>query len=344
MTARLAGAAILLAALAPWDAVRSQTPAWTPATTGVTARLRGLSAVSHRVVWASGTGGTVIRSADGGATWSRCPIPGTDTLDFRDIDAVSDSTAYVLSIGDGGASRIYKTADAGKSWTLQFRNDNPRAFYDAMAFRDARTGFAFSDAVDGRLIVLRTTDGGAHWTPLTGGLPPAVEGEGAFAASGSNIAIAGNRIWIGTSKSRVIRTIDGGRSWTAAATPLPSSASAGIFSIAFAGPSHGIVVGGDYKAEAAAVDNAAVTSDGGLTWTLVKGLGGFRSAVGYVGETADAKGVVVAVGPNGSDYSKDGGLTWSPLGGPGFHTLSIVRGSRMVWAAGEKGAVARSQF
>ena len=42
--------------------------------------------------------------------------------------------------------------------------------------------------------------------------------------------------------------------------------------------------------------------------------------------------------------SRDGGKTWSALGAPGFHTLSIVRGSRVVWAAGEKGAVARAEF
>jgi photosystem II stability/assembly factor-like uncharacterized protein len=112
----------------------AQASPWTLQTSGVTARLRGVSAASERVVWASGAGNTILRSSDGGATWLRLPNPTTDRLDFRDVDAVSESTAYVLSIGAGTLSRIYKTADAGRTWTLQFANADPDAFFDAMAF------------------------------------------------------------------------------------------------------------------------------------------------------------------------------------------------------------------
>lgn len=319
----------------------SSPPRWTLVTTGVTARLRGISAPSSRVVWASGTGGTVIRTADGGATWSRLEIPDSGSLDFRDIDAVDETTAYVLSIGDGDASRIYKTSDAGRTWTLQFRNDNPRAFYDAMAFRDARSGFAFSDSVDGRMIVLTTTDGGAHWSPIASGLPPALDGEGAFAASGTNIALGRNRIWIGTSRSRVLRSTDSGRTWSVTTTPLPSSASAGIFSIAFADDNRGVIVGGDYKVESGAVNNAAITVDGGRSWTLVSGLRGFRSAVAFI---PSRPGTAIAVGPSGADYSTDSGRTWAAIEGPGFHTLAVARGTRTLWAAGEHGMVGRTEF
>ena len=347
MTGRLAIVATIIALLVSLSAPRplhSQSSPWAPLSTGVTARLRGLSAVSPRVVWASGSGGTVIRTDDGGATWTRSTIPGAEALDFRDIDAVDERTAYVLSIGDGDASRIYKTADAGRTWTLQFRNTDKLAFYDAMAFRDARHGFAFSDSVGGRLVIIRTDDGGAHWNRIEEGLPPALENEGAFAASGSNIAISGDHIWIATSRSRVLMSSDNGRTWRARNTPVPDGPSAGLFSIGFASRERGIVVGGDYKAEAAAADNAAVTIDGGRTWTVVRGLGGFRSAVGYVPASSGAREGVIAVGPNGADYSSDGGRTWSPLGGPGFHTLSVARGTRVVWAAGEKGSVAKAAF
>ena len=345
MTRRMITAAGLVCCLAAAgsQSLQSQLPVWKPVHTGETARLRGISAVSSQVVWASGSAGTVVRTEDGGATWVRSAIPGAESLDFRDIDAIDAATAYVLSIGDGEASRIYKTTDRGRTWREQFRNSDPRAFFDAMAFRDARHGVAYSDSVDGQLVILRTEDG-ERWTRVTTGLPPALPGEGAFAASGSNVALSGDRIWIGSSKSRVIRSLDNGRTWSAALTPLPTSDSAGIFSVAFATRDRGIVVGGDYKAEAAAVDNAALTSDGGATWTLARGLGGFRSAVGYLAPGETGKEVVVAVGPAGSDYSRDGGRTWSAIGGAGFHTLSVVRGSRVVWAAGEKGAVARAEF
>jgi len=117
-------------------ALTFQSPHWTLQTSGVTVRLRGVSAVSDRVGWASGSGSTVLRTADGGATWQKLTVT-SDQLDFRDIDAIDARTAYVLSIGNGPASRIYKTSDAGATWSLQFKNEDPKAFYDAMSFWDA---------------------------------------------------------------------------------------------------------------------------------------------------------------------------------------------------------------
>jgi photosystem II stability/assembly factor-like uncharacterized protein len=326
----------MLAALLPLQSSTS----WTPQTSGVAARLRGVSAASPDVAWASGSDGTVIRTSDRGATWERLTVPDAATLDFRDIDAVDERTAFVLSIGNGDASRIYKTSDAGATWTLQFRNDDPKAFFDALAFRDDRRGYAFSDSVDGAFIILRTDDAGGRWTRIPpSSLPPALPGEGAYAASGSNIAVRGDHVWIGTSASRVLRSSDGGRSWQVSRTPLATGPSAGIFSVAFRDDANGIVVGGDYRTQTEAVDNAAITSDGGRTWTLVQGLSGFRSAVAYVPGSART---ILAVGPSGSDLSTDGGRTWKALDGPGFHALSFAPRSPIGWAVGERGAIGRT--
>ena len=319
-------------------------PAWDDQTSGVTARLRGVSAVSDRVAWASGSGGTVVRTADGGKTWQTLVVPDAAKLDFRDVDAVDENVAYVLSIGSGDSSRIYKTTDAGKTWTLQFTNTDPKAFFDAMAFWDADRGIAFSDSVDGKLVILRTDNGGKLWTRVPAeGLPPALDNEGAYAASGTNIAmVGGDHVWIGTSVSRVLRSTDAGRTWTAAATPLATGSSAGIFSIAFRDAQHGVVVGGDYRKEADAIDNAAITADGGHTWTMVKGLSGFRSAVAYVPGT---RASAIAVGPQGADLSTDDGRTWSPLpGSSGLHTFSFARRRAIGWGAGEKGRIMRLNF
>jgi photosystem II stability/assembly factor-like uncharacterized protein len=312
---------------------------WTPLTTGTSARLRGVSAVSDRVAWASGTNGTVIRTADGGLSWQRLTVPGADKLDFRDVDAVSEREAFVLSIGPGEQSRIYKTRDTGATWIEQFVNTDPKAFFDAMAFWDETRGVAISDSVNGQFVILTTTDGGATWTRVpAAALPPALPNEGFFAASGTNVAVLPpNHVWVGTgaaSESRVLRSSDGGRTWALAGTPLASGPSSGIFSIAFADPLHGIVVGGDYKAESAMSDNAAVTADGGATWTLVKGLSGFRSAVAY--QPANAS-TIVAVGPSGADVSRDGGKTWAAIPGPGFHAFSFVRGGTRGFGVGEQG-------
>lgn len=317
------------------------TPRWTIQTSGVEVRLRGVSAVSEKVAWASGAGATVLRTVDGGATWQKLTVT-SDALDFRDVDAIDAQTAYILSIGNGPASRIYKTIDAGKTWQLQFKNDDPKAFLDAMSFWDTDHGIAFGDSVDLHFYILLTSDGGHTWSRIpTTSLPAAQGNEGAFAASGTNIAVYGkSHAWIGTgaaAKSRVLRTIDGGHTWQVADTPLASGPSAGIFSIAFRDATHGVVAGGDYGKEQQAVDNLAITSDGGATWRLVKGLSGFRSVVAYV----PGSKTIIAIGPSGGDYSLDDGQTWTRLDGPGFDTFSFAPHKQIGWGAGAHGSIGK---
>ena len=337
-TQSLAGI-LLLAALVQG----SMSYQWSPLSTGVTARLRGVSAISDRVAWASGTNGTILRTIDGGGTWTTLAVPGAEKLDFRDVDAVDDKSAYVLSIGPGELSRIYKTADAGATWTEQFVNRDPKGFFDAMAFWDATRGIAVGDSIDGQFVILTTSDGGRTWTRVPpAALPPALPNEGFFAASGTNLTVLPpNHVWLGTgaaSEARVLHSSDAGRTWTLASTPLAAGPSAGIFSIAFADPTHGIVVGGDYKTEGVAGDNAALTADGGKTWTLMKGLSGFRSAVAYV--PGNVKGIV-AVGPAGSDVSLDAGKTWVPVAGAGYHAFAFARRGTNGFGVGEKGAAGK---
>ena len=320
-------------------------PQWALQTSGVQARLRGVSAVSDRVAWASGADSAVLRTIDGGATWKKLPVTA-DALDFRDIDAIDDRTAFVLSIGNGPASRIYKTTDGGATWMLQFKNDDPKAFYDAMSFWDPNHGIVIGDSIDGQFCIMTTENGGRSWVRVaTIDLPLALENEGAFAASGTNIALFGkSHAWIGTGagvKARVLSTTDRGRTWKIAETPLIAGASAGIFSVAFRDAKHGVIVGGDYRKENEAVDNLAVTSDGGVTWILVKGLSGFRSVVAYV---PTLPGTLVAVGPSGADYSTDDGHTWMVLAGQGFDTLSFARSRPTAFAAGARGSIGKLTF
>jgi photosystem II stability/assembly factor-like uncharacterized protein len=314
-------------------------PEWTPQITGVNARLRGISAVTDKVVWASGTAGTVLRTRDGGEQWTAVSVPDAASLDFRDIDAFSDRVAYVLSIGNGEASRVYKTSDGGASWTLQLANTDPNVFLDAMAFWTPERGIAYSDSVDGQFVIFQTTDG-RTWSRIPpAALPAALPNEGAYAASGTNVAVHGkDHVWIATTASRVLHSGDGGRTWTIAQTPVPTSASAGLFSVAFRDARHGVAVGGDYQKETEAVDNAAVTSDGGRTWTLSKGLSGYRSVVAFAPRT---KSSWIAVGPTGADVSHDDGRSWTPLAGAGFHAFSFAPRGRTGWGAGERGAIGR---
>jgi photosystem II stability/assembly factor-like uncharacterized protein len=343
--ARTAGLALItaLALVSVNGAAGAPVLDWQPQSSGVTGRLRGVSAVSERVAWASGAGGTVLRTVDGGRTWQTLRVPGAETLDFRDVDATSERSAYVLSIGAGESSRIYKTRDAGAHWDLQFANTDPHVFLDAMTFRDDAHGVAFSDSVDGRFVIL-TTANGRTWERIPADrLPPALPGEGAYAASGTNVAMTAGRIWIGTTAGRVLRSADDGRTWTAAATGLATGESAGVFSVAFRDAQHGVVVGGDYRKESAALDNAAWTSDGGTTWSLVRerGLSGFRSVVTVVAAGSPTRTALIAIGPSGADWSDDDGRTWTAVASAGFDTFSAARSGRVGWAAGADGRISR---
>jgi photosystem II stability/assembly factor-like uncharacterized protein len=310
---------------------------------GTTSRLRGVSAVDENVVWASGAGGTFVRTTDGGKTWRAGTVPGATDLDFRDVHGVDRNTAYLLSIGEGDNSRIYKTTDGGASWTIQFTNTHPSGFFDGIAFWDANTGLAFSDPVDGRILIVRTEDGGATWNEVPrANIPPALPGEAGFAASGSSIvATQPGYAWIGTGggpKARVFRSSDRGLTWSVADTPVAAgTGSAGIFSLHFIGSQQGYAVGGDYQKEREANANFAVTNDGGRTWTLGPQLPGYRSAV------AMASAAVIAVGPSGSDLLQRPG-EWLSIGTTAFHAISFDPDHRAGWSVGDAGKIARWYF
>jgi photosystem II stability/assembly factor-like uncharacterized protein len=313
---------------------------WQQQTIGSDADFRGLCAVSANVAWVSGTKGTYARTTDGGKNWSVGTVPGAEKLDFRDVEAFGEATACLLSIGPGEDSRIYKTADSGKTWALQFKNPDPEAFFDALAFWDDKNGVALSDPVKGHFQLIVTDDGGANWKPLKPlNLPPALPNEGAFAASGTCLVTHGkNDVWFctgGARTARVFHSKDRGQNWTVSDTPLLAGIeSAGIFSIAFRDGDHGVIVGGDYRKPNDPGATAAITSDGGKTWTLVEKRLPFRSCVAW------AKDRWVAVGTSGSDFSQDNGTTWKPLDQKNYNSVAFTRTGEG-WAAGPKGRVAK---
>jgi photosystem II stability/assembly factor-like uncharacterized protein len=159
-----------------------------------TENLRGVSAVSPQVAWASGTHGTYLRTTDAGRTWLSAQVPDATTLDFRGVVAFSTNEAFLMSSGPGDQSRIYHTTDAGQHWQLQFTNSNPKAFFDSIAFWDHTHGIVLGDPIPDesgqpKFQLLMTSDG-QTWTPIPPSqLPPALEGESAFAASNTCLAI-----------------------------------------------------------------------------------------------------------------------------------------------------------
>ena len=310
---------------------------WQKQQVNTSAGLRGLSVVSEKIVWASGTGGTVIRTVDGGKSWNVIEVPGAEALDFRDIEAFDAKTAYILSIGNGEDSRIYNTSDGGDTWKLQFKNTNAKAFYDAIACWDRKHCIAMSDPVDGKFVLIATNDGGT-WKPLdTSKMPAAKEGEAAFAASGTCLITQGkNKAFLvtGASDARAFRSNDRGKTWSVSDTPVvKGTPGSGIFSIAFRNDLHGTIVGGNYEKPDEAANNLAFTRDGGKSWYSGEGLSGYRSGVAYLDDRT-----LIAVGTNGTDISYDRGATWKKIGDENLNAVA-AKGRKAVWAVGPKGAV-----
>src|SRR6185436_18825224 len=275
-----------------------------------TALLQAVSAVDDRVVWVAGHRATWVRTVDGGRTWVPGAMTGPDsTLEFRDVQAVSATTAYLLAAGPGEKSRIYKTTDAGRSWKLQFINHDSAAFYDCFDFWDATHGIAVSDAVRGKMIVIRTDDG-EHWSPADGeGMPAALPGEGSPAAGGTCLVGRGRaRAWFGTVPHvRVYRSGDRGRRWAAVTTPIVTGEAAGVATLAFRDERHGMALGGRILDPDDRSDSvAAVTRDGGETWTLTH-RPTFSGAVYGSAAVPGMEGYVVAAGPKGLSWTGNDG-------------------------------------
>ena len=311
---------------------------WQAVPSGTAAELRGLSVVSDKVAWASGARGTVLRTIDG-SQWQAMQVPEADKIDFRDIQAFDAKTAVVMGAGPGAASRIYRTVDGGATWQLVTTNEVAEGFWDAMAFWDRDNGILFGDPVKGSFQVYTTSDGGVTWREVAARGLEAMPNEGAFAASGTCLTVAGaNDAWIatgGSATSRVFHSPDRGKTWRAASTPIPAGAPArGVFSVGFLNAKEGFAAGGDYKETRMAGINGAYTNDGGASWTAVE-----VAPAGYMSVVVPVPGApraLVAAGLAGSGYSTNAGRSWVELDRTPMNTVGFASPTQG-WAVGPKG-------
>jgi photosystem II stability/assembly factor-like uncharacterized protein len=257
-----------------------------------------------------------------------------DTL-YPEFRAVGHTRTDFFMLSAGRPALLFKTGNAGLM-ELVYKEDVPGVFYDAMAFWNDEEGIAVGDEMGGCLSVLISRDGGQSWQKLPcSALPEAIPGEGAFAASNTNVAVIADEAWIGTTEGRIYYSPDKGKTWEVIQTPiLKDEATQGIYTLDFYSESLGIAMGGDYTQPEGTQGNKAYTEDGGKTWQLVAdgSLPGYKSCVQFVPNGGGKE--LVAVGFNGISYSQNGGKNWQDLSDESFYTLRFVNDST-AYAAGK---------
>ena len=304
------------------------------------ASFRGLCVVNDKVIWVSGSGGTVGRSVDGGDTWKWFTVKGFEKTDFRDIEAFNDKTAVIMGIDTPAV--ILKTTDAGENWKVVFEDKTPGMFLDAMEFWNDKAGIVIGDPVDGKFFVARTFDGGMSWQeiPLKN-RPEADSGEACFASSGTNIAVL--------DRDEAVFVSGGLRSRLFTRNPpvnlplIQGTESTGANSIAvwnnrkMQGGRKMIVVGGDFTQAAATQKNCFYSNDRGKTWNApVTPPHGYRSCVAYF--TMDK---AVSCGLNGIDITTDGGQNWTWISQEGFHVCRKAKNGNLIFFAGNNGKIGK---
>ncbi|WP_426429875.1 WD40/YVTN/BNR-like repeat-containing protein [Winogradskyella sp. HB-48] len=304
--------------------------------------VRALEINEGRVVAAT-SNGKILRSIlsyisdfEEGNYWSFTE----DTLIPSNFRSIAFQGDYTFTLSIGSPAKLFQDG------RLVYYENNKKAFYDSMDFWNDQEGIAIGDPTDDCMSIIITRDGGETWTKLScDDLPKAKEGEAAFAASDTNIAIVGDHTWVATGgkASRILYSPDKGETWEVFETPIiQGKETTGMYSLDFYDENNGFAIGGDYTKPNDTLNNKIKTTDGGKTWQVVaNGKGpGYRSCVQYI-PNSNAK-ELVAIGFKGIDYSNDSGYTWTHLSDEGFYTIRFLNDST-AYAAG-KGRISKLTF
>ncbi|PZR41523.1 MAG: oxidoreductase [Azospira oryzae] len=300
------------------------------------ASFRGLSVVNDTIAWISGSQGQVGVTADGGKTWRFNTVKGHEKSEFRSLYAFDARRAIIANAGS--PAYILTTADAGKTWKTVHTLTHKDAFFDGIDFWNSKEGIIYGDPIDGKMLLLKTTDGGLSWKEITNA-PRLETGEASFAASGTGIRCLKNDkiiICTGGTLSRLWISDDKGEQWTNRTTPIiQGQSTTGIFSFAQNG-NQLLIVGGDFKEENGTTLHCFYSTDDGANWVApLTATRGYRECIEPITET-----ILIATGPSGSDISLDNGQHWQALSDEkGLHTIRKARNGKLVIAAGGSGKI-----
>lgn len=302
--------------------------------------IRAIEVIGESLAFSANKGFIGSIDLENGKVFTKTQLYDSIVPEFRAI-AYTAKDVFVLSVAN--PALLYKTGDSGQ-FELVYKEEAETIFYDSMTFWNNEEGIAIGDSMNDCLSVIITRNGGITWEKLPcSQLPTGMEGEGAFAASNTNIKTIGDKTWVATTKARIYYSPDKGKTWEVIQTPIINNeATQGIYSIDFYDENTGFVIGGDYTQPDQNLKNKALSIDGGKTWQLVAdGVApSYKSCVQFI-PNSDGNGLV-AVGFNGITYSKDMGNTWTNLSKESFYTIRFKNDS-VAYAAG-KNRVAKLNF
>jgi M6 family metalloprotease-like protein len=179
---------------------------WSVLTSGVTADLSSVSVVDNNVAWAGGAGGVIVRTTNGGASWTQVTSISGDLYNIKGISA-----DRALATTSAASTQIFLTTNGGGVWTPVYTQLG--GFIDCIDMFDASNGYAIGDPVGGNWTLIKTSDGGATWSSASTLVAPS--GEAGWNNASTWI---GNTGWFGTNNRKVYKSTDKGATWTAQAT------------------------------------------------------------------------------------------------------------------------------
>ena len=301
---------------------------------GTNTSIRGLSVVTDKIIWASGSNGMVGKSLDSGHTWKWIQVKGFEKADFRDIEAFDETQAVIMAIAE--PAYILRTIDGGDNWKIVYENKTKGMFLDAMEFWNIQSGIVIGDPVDGKFFIARTFNGGDTWRTIPEkNYPVADSGEACFAASGTNIRKYGNDaacFITGGLRSRLFL-----KDQKINLPIVQGKETTGANSIAIKNKKTFVVVGGDFNTPDSTYKNCVLTTDGGKTWSYpTTPPHGYRSCVEYL-----EKDKWITCGLNGVDVSNDDGKNWASVSKESFHVCRKAKDGKSVFLAGKKGLIGK---
>ena len=315
--------------------------------------LRGLSIPSEKVIWASGSKGTLAKSVNAGESFEWIQVKGYETRDFRAIHAWDEKEVIIVAIA--APAVILKTKDGGANWYSVYENSDTSMFLDAVNFKNDNEGSVIGDPIKGNIFLINTLDKGEHWNIAKPSFwkSKVQDGEAFFASSNSNIAHDYQSIYFVTGgiKSRI--WIDG------EAMDIPiiqGSKSSGANSIAISSNmNHLIIAGGDFS-KPSEMNNNFVKLDRfkypnttykhlskiNYFWKVdkkVKNLNGYKSSVLFVNNK-----MMIATGTSGVDISNNSGKSWEKISNESFHVVQLQTNKKSVFFAGSGGRIGYLSF